>query len=176
MPLMDTYKLAQMFLRATDEILTELLDEKCNKGEIATVPEPKALFEVAVILGLTGDHEGRVVLEFCLDTALTIVSIMNFGEEFLDMDDMATATLTELGNQVAGRAATFYNDAGGSLQISPPILMCGMGMRCSDLHPATRLTVSIGAGDVVVNLSTVPKTETDPLCSAALNGAARNQT
>ena len=153
----ENERLAQVFLRATHEILAELLDEVGTKGEIQSVDQPKAVFEVAVILGLTGDHEGRVVLEFCLDTALIIVSIMNFGEEFLDMDDMATATLTEMGNQVAGRAATIYNDAGGHLQISPPTLMCGMGMRCNDLHPATRMSVSIGAGDVVVNLSTRPK-------------------
>lgn len=151
---------AQVFLQATEEVLNQVLDEVVDPGQMALAPQPVSILEVAVILGLTGDQEGRVLFEFGQETALRIAGAMNFGETFVELDSMCRATLSELGNLVAGRAVTIFNDGGGNLQISPPILMCGMGMRSSDQSGVLRMCVRTSLGEVYVNLSVRSKVVT----------------
>jgi chemotaxis protein CheX len=146
----------EFFYEATKDVLDQILDEAVKPCGIQKVDSPSEILEVAVILGLTGHQEGRVVFEFSQQTGLNIAKVMNFGEEFLELDHMARATLSELGNLIAGRAVTLINNAGGLLQISPPILMCGIGMRCSDMSAVHKMKFGTHVGDVFVNLSIRP--------------------
>lgn len=139
--------------QATEEVLAQVLDGEIRQGEASVVQSPVEILEVAVILGLTGDHEGRILFEFGHATALKIAVAMNFGEPFEELDSMARATLSELGNLIAGRFVSLHNDAGGELHISPPILMCGIGMRSSDQSAVHRIGVETPCGQVYVNLS-----------------------
>lgn len=143
--------------QATEEVLVQVLDGEVSCGETSLVQSPVEILEVAVILGLTGDYEGRILFEFGHATALKIAIAMNFGEPFEELDSMARATLSELGNLVAGRFVSLHNDSGGELHISPPILMCGIGMRSSDQSPVHRIGVQTQCGEVYVNLSVRPK-------------------
>ena len=146
----------QTFVQATVEVLQDLLEQKLHPTPIETVDSPVAVLEVAVIVGITGNLEGRVLFEFSSRTALEIASVMNFGERFDEFNSMVRSTLSELGNLIAGRAVTLLNDSGADLHISPPILMCGLGMRSSDESPVKRFTVPTPCGDACVNLSTRP--------------------
>ena len=143
----------ETFVQATVEVLRDLYDEEYAPTPIVNVPSPVSILDVAVIVGLTGDWQGRVLFEFSMPTALGVVSVMNFGEVFEDLDSMARATLSELGNLVAGRAVTLVNDRGGMVHISPPILMAGLGMRSSDESPVQRFTVPTSSGEVGVNIA-----------------------
>jgi len=143
--------------QATEEVLVQVLDGEVKRGQLSMVQSPVEILEVAVILGLTGDYEGRILFEFSLVTALKIAGGMNFGEHFNELDSMARATLSELGNLIAGRFVSLHNDAGGELHISPPILMCGIGMRSSDQSAVHRIGVQTHCGEVFVSLSVRPK-------------------
>lgn len=143
--------------QATEEVFVQVLDGGVSCGETSLVQSPVEILEVAVILGLTGDYEGRILFEFGHATALKIAIAMNFGEPFEELDSMARATLSELGNLIAGRFVSLHNDSGGELHISPPILMCGIGMRSSDQSPVHRIGVETQCGQVYVNLSVRPK-------------------
>lgn len=141
------------FSRATEEILNTILEKPVTVGDSFTCTAPVDVMEVVVILGLTGDMEGRVLLECSEQTALKIVEAMNFGEAFETLEPMARATLNELGNLVAGRALTLFNDAGGRLSMTPPMLLCGVGMRASDRAPVHVIPVETEHGPMRVNLS-----------------------
>jgi chemotaxis protein CheX len=143
--------------QATEEVLMQVLDGEVKRGDVSMVHSPVEILEVAVILGLTGDYEGRILFEFSHASALKIAVAMNFGEPFEELDHMARATLSELGNLVAGRFVSLHNDAGGELHISPPILMCGIGMRSSDQSAVHRIAVETNCGQVFVNLSVRPR-------------------
>lgn len=143
---------AQLFLRAAQEVLAQVLDEAVAACEIVRMAQPISLQDMVVVLGLTGDQEGRVLFEFAGDTALRVAGVMNFGENFEEFNGMAGATLSELGNLIAGRAATLFNDSGGKLDISPPFVMRGVGMRSSD--PMQRMSLVTSCGPVIVNFST----------------------
>lgn len=143
--------------QATVEVLEQVLDGEVKRGESSMVQSPVEILEVAVILGLTGDYEGRILFEFGHGTALKIAVAMNFGEPFEELDSMARATLSELGNLIAGRFVSLHNDSGGELHISPPILMCGIGMRSSDQSAVHRIAVETNCGEVFVNLSVRPR-------------------
>lgn len=141
------------FATAAEEVLNQVLEEPVKVGEAFNCTSPVEVMEVVVILGLTGDLEGRVLLELSEKTALKVVEAMNFGEAFDNLDSMARATLSELGNLVAGRALTLFNDDGGHLSMTPPMLLCGIGMRASDKHPVHTIPVETGHGPVRINLS-----------------------
>lgn len=143
--------------QATEEVLVQVLDGEVKRGQLSLVQSPVEILEVAVILGLTGDYEGRILFEFGHSTALKIAVAMNFGEPFEELDSMARATLSELGNLIAGRFVSLHNDSGGELHISPPILMCGIGMRSSDQSAVHRIGVETNCGEVFVNLSVRPR-------------------
>lgn len=143
----------ETFAQATQDVMDQILDEKAVVGEAASTSSPFELLEVNVILGLTGDLEGRVMFEFNQADALRYCQVMNYGEEFSELDSLARSTLSELGNLIAGRAVTIIHDQGGRLSISPPILMCGMGVRASDLNPVNRFPVRAACGEMYVNLS-----------------------
>ncbi len=65
--------------QATEEVLVQVLDGEVKRGELSLVQSPVEILEVAVILGLTGDYEGRILFEFSHATALKIAVTMNFG-------------------------------------------------------------------------------------------------
>ena len=142
------------FQQGTEEVLIQVLEVPVEQGEVLVVDSPVAILEVAVIIGLTGDLDGRVIFEFNREAALKIASVMNFGEEFESLDDsMARATLSELGNLIGGRAVTLFNDGGNNLSISTPMLMCGLGIRTSDQQAVRKISVKTECGEVLVNLS-----------------------
>lgn len=143
----------ETFAQATQDVLDQILDEKANVGEAVRSSSPIDLLEVNIILGLTGDLEGRVMFEFNQADALMYCQVMNYGEEFTELDSLARSTLAELGNLIAGRAVTIIHDAGGRLSISPPIVMCGLGVRASDLNPVDRFPVVAPCGTMYVNMS-----------------------
>lgn len=161
----------ESFRRASLEVLQDVLEVTLSPGPVLSVDSPVAILEVAVIVGITGDVEGRVLFELSTDTAMRVSSVMNFGETFLEFDSMVRATLAELGNLIAGRAVTLINDEGGDLHISPPILMCGLGMRSSDQSPVQRFSIPTPHGEVGINLCVrAARNQTAP-AAGRLNGA-----
>ncbi|MBT9588575.1 chemotaxis protein CheX [bacterium] len=171
----DSEKCAQYFLQATGEVLKLVLNEAGVREEVTGMAHSGAVSDVVVILGLTGEaQEGRVLFELTHDTALRIVGAMNSGEEFDELNEMARATVAELGNLVAGRALTLFNDAGGNLHLSPPLLLYGVGIRIAHFSPANRMSVLSSLGEVGVNLWLRPKTNSArlPKRPAAGNPAA----
>lgn len=141
-------------MRATQEVMVQVQDGPVSLGDGEQLTAPVDVMEVCVILGLTGDLEGRVIFEFGAADALSIVGAMNYGETFTTMDSLARATLCELGNLVAGRALTLFNDQGGNMSLSPPMLLCGLGLRTDDQNPVLRFQVRTGSGNFYINLST----------------------
>ena len=139
------------FSRATVEVLATYLEQPARAGAPVQVSDPSELQEVTVIIGITGDMEGRLMLELSKGCALRLCESMNFGEPFSSLCSLARSTLAEMGNLVAGRAVTMLNDEGSKFSITPPVILCGVGMKASGLLNPTIVPVITEHGTVLVN-------------------------
>ncbi len=150
---MVTQNFASDFTRGAVEVLETYLE---NPAYVATGTEESGgddLEEVAVIIGITGRVEGRMILEMGMKTALRLCEALNWGEPFAAFNEMARATLSELANLVSGRAVTYLNDKGTLVSITPPVIFCGKGMKaCSYLTPFV-VPIETDCGQLKVNVA-----------------------
>lgn len=119
------------FAQATYDVLKEVLEVPITRGKLALKKSPVSINGVAVILGLTGGVEGRVIFDLSEESAIKISGAMNY-EEFDTFHDLARSTISELGNIIAGKAVTLLNDSGFHFNITPPILLHGKDMKTTD--------------------------------------------
>ena len=79
-----------------------------------------------VILGVTGQMQGRVLISIPIDNAKKIASNMMMGMPVEELDDMSMSALSELGNMIMGTSATYLSGNGVLVDITPPMIEKGM--------------------------------------------------
>ena len=141
------------FVDSATGVLKEVLCTDVKQGDLSLGSRVFSIHEVAVVVGLVGQVEGRVVIDFSKNTALQIVSVMN-GETFTEFDEMANATLTELGNMITGRAVTKLAELGYKFDVTPPAIFCGAST-IADANQIESLIVPLNmtVGTVTINVA-----------------------
>ena len=119
------------FVEPAFNILKEVLDTDISRGELYLKATSMPVLGVAAIIGLTGDVEGRVLLDMSMETAISIASTMN-AEEFDELDALGKATIAELANMITGQAVTKLHELGYDFDLSPPSLITGDNMVVTD--------------------------------------------
>ena len=79
-----------------------------------------------IIVGLTGEMRGQVLLYMTQENACTIASKMCMME-ITEINELAASALSELGNMIMGNAATVFSSNGVGIDITPPKLEHGQG-------------------------------------------------
>ena len=64
---------------------------------------------VVILIGVTGEMRGQVVLSIDEKKACEIASRMMMGMPVPELDDMAISAISELGNMIMGNAATVFS-------------------------------------------------------------------
>ena len=77
-----------------------------------------------IIIGLTGELKGQVLICFNRDAALDVAAKMCMAP-VTRMDEMSCSALCELGNMILGNAATLFAADGIGIDITPPTLSHG---------------------------------------------------
>lgn len=77
-----------------------------------------------IIIGVTGEMRGQVLIGMSEDDACNIASKMCMME-VKQIDDFAASALSELGNMIMGNAATVFSSNGVGIDITPPTLSNG---------------------------------------------------
>ncbi|MDR2601690.1 MAG: chemotaxis protein CheX [Spirochaetaceae bacterium] len=140
------------FVEAAYNVLKEMLEDgtdiKC--GEFYLENSSMKILGVAVIVGLAGNVEGRVMFDMSQKTALKVAGAMNAGEIFNTLDNMAKATLTELANIVTAQAVSKLHDIGFKFDLTPPALFSGENMEIAALQTeALVVPIELGANGVI---------------------------
>lgn len=73
-----------------------------------------------VMIGITGDLQGQVILGMRLPIALDIASKMMMGMEVNELNDLAKSAIGELINMIMGNAVTDFFNMDVKLDITPP--------------------------------------------------------
>ncbi len=109
--------------------------------------------DVAAVVGMAGEVEGRVILEMDQDTALNVAGVMN-QESFPELNALALDTLMELANLVVAKAVTVLNDKGFAFKLSPPIVFTGANLSTSSLNLETLVIPLRGnAGEIRLDIA-----------------------
>ena len=139
------------FIESSVSVLREVLGCDVTRGQISLGSKISVLHDVAVVVGLVGQVEGRVVLDLDKKTALNIVSTMN-GEVISDFDELANATLTELGNMISGRAVTKLAELGYKFDVTPPAIFIGSST-IGDIVESLIVPIDTSLGSFKINVA-----------------------
>ncbi|PKL11599.1 MAG: chemotaxis protein CheX [Spirochaetae bacterium HGW-Spirochaetae-6] len=140
------------FLEATEEILKELLDVEVQRGEMDLKPQER-IPDVGVLVGVTGQAVGRMLIISDRNLADKLVEIMN-GEKHDLRSDMAQSTIGEIGNMIMGRAITKLYDLGFHFEITPPSVIVGSEVRITTLGIETlSVPYTLPMGSLEINIS-----------------------
>ncbi len=112
------------FLMASTKILKDMcfIDAKIGKPYIKN----PAFFEdtLIILIGITGEMKGQVMIAFSDEVACDIASKM-IMMPITVMDDLAKSAICELGNMIMGNTATIFSTKGIAIDITPPTVANG---------------------------------------------------
>lgn len=119
------------FVESAIEILSSTVTEDIKRGDLELRSSIQPMLGLALIVGITGQVTGRVVIDMTQPLGLKIASLMN-QEDMKDFDELVNATLTELANMIVGNAVTKLHKDGFTFDITPPAIFIGDNLRLSD--------------------------------------------
>lgn len=144
-------ELLNPFIVAAGEVLNQELGVQANRGKLSLQRDTYISDDITVLISLVGDIWGVVIISLSFDTAKAIVSHM-LGEEITEFNELAQSGVGELGNVIAGQAATKLAQAGYKADISVPTMIVGKGSRISTFD-IDRLIVPLETEFGVVSLT-----------------------
>jgi chemotaxis protein CheX len=115
-------ELIQPFINAADAVLSQGLQGSTKVGNLTMEEDAYRRKGVAGMIALTGDIEGRIVLDLEPATAVKVASHYA-GAELPESDALIKETIFELANQVVGNAISALNDQGFHFRVHPPLLL-----------------------------------------------------
>ena len=141
------------FVESSVSVLKEALGLQVRRENVSLKAKAQPVLDVAVIVGLVGQVEGRVIFDLDTQTAINIASRMN-DEAMTEFDELAKATITELGNMITGRAVTKLSELGYKFDVTPPAIFTGSNMEISDVNiEALVVPIDTDLGRVEINVA-----------------------
>lgn len=107
---------------------TKVISEACNLTPRVGKPYVRngtfTSDSIVIMIGVTGEMQGQVMLAFKKEVALAIASKMMFME-VTQLDEISTSAICELGNMIMGNASTAFSVKNIGIDITPPTLCEG---------------------------------------------------
>lgn len=108
--------------KSFEEIMLEVTGEGIQADDEFAI-QPENRLSLSIIIGISGNTNGRILLNTSVDYGKNIATAMNFGDPLENEEDLHVY-LAEFANMFCGRAATHINNAFGKREIwiSPPAI------------------------------------------------------
>jgi chemotaxis protein CheX len=146
-------ELIQPFINAADAVLAQGLQCPMSIGNLSMEEEAYRRKGIAALIWITGDIEGRIILDLDPETAVRVASKFA-GAELPETDALVRETVFELANQVIGNAVTVLNDQGFHFRVHPPVLHTSEhGPKSSEDTEALVICFETAIGDVFMNIA-----------------------
>jgi len=146
-------ELIQPFINAADAVLSQGLQGTTKVGNLSMEEEAYRREGVAGMVALTGDIEGRIILDLEPQTAVRVASHYA-GAELPESDGLIKETIYELANQVVGNAVCALNDQGFHFRVHPPLLLTSAeGDKTSEDVEALVICFETSLGNVFMNVA-----------------------
>ena len=141
------------FLMSATKIMQEICQTEMKIGKPYVKTTEFENKSVAVMIGITGELKGQVIMAFEFNKALDVASKMMMGMPVTALDDMSISAISELGNMIMGNAATIFSTKGilttkgYVIDITPPSV-CHGDMTITQSY-TQNICVPIHSGDEV---------------------------
>jgi chemotaxis protein CheX len=146
-------ELIQPFINAADAVLSQGLSCTTKVGGLSMEEDGYRCKGVAGMVALTGEIEGRIILDLDTKTALRVASHYA-GVALPESDGLIKETIFELANQVVGNAVCTLNDQGFHFRVHPPVLLSSEeGDKSSEDVEALMICFETSLGDVFMNVA-----------------------
>ena len=146
-------ELIQPFINAADAVLAQGLHSPTSVANLSMEQEAYRRKGVAALIWVTGDIEGRIVIDLDPTTAVRVASRFA-GTELPESDELVRETVCELANQVIGNAVTSLNDQGFHFRVHPPVLHTSEhGPKSSEDTEALVICFETSIGNVFLNIA-----------------------
>ena len=110
---------------------------------------------VIIMIGITGEMRGSVIIALTYNKALEIASKMMMGMPVTELDEMATSAISELGNMIMGNAATILSTKGVGIDITPPTL-CRGNLTITQSY-TKNICIPLSGDDITIELDVAVK-------------------
>jgi len=146
-------ELIQPFINSADAVLAQGLQCSTAIGNLSMEEEAYRRKGVAAMVWVTGDIEGRIIIDLDPETAVRVASKMA-GSDLPESDLLVRETACELANQIIGNAITALNDQGFHFRVHPPLLLTSSeGDKTSEDVEALMICFETGLGNVFMNVA-----------------------
>lgn len=112
------------FLMAASSIMRDMCQLTTTVGKPYVKTTEFDQSSVIILIGVTGEMRGQVIIAFSLDIACDIASKM-IMMPITEMNELSMSAISELGNMILGNAATILSTKGIGIDITPPTLCRG---------------------------------------------------
>jgi len=147
-------ELIQPFINSADAVFGEALHCQTHIGELTMEERPYERKGLAALVAITGEIEGRVIVDVEPETAIRVANQLGNGGETAPSDELTRETVCELANLVIGNAVTTLNDRGFKFKVHPPEFHASReGLKGSHDTEAIVLRFETAAGDIYVNIA-----------------------
>jgi chemotaxis protein CheX len=146
-------ELIQPFINAADAVLSQGLSGATKVANLSMEEEGYRRKGVAGMVALSGDIEGRIILDLEPQVAVRVASHYA-GTELPESDSLIKETIFELANQVVGNAVCALNDEGFRFRVHPPALVTSEeGDKSSEDVEALMMCFETAMGSVFMNVA-----------------------
>lgn len=144
--------MASPFVKAFFELLPQMGFQEVKRGNLKLIEKMTASLDVVAVVGLTEKLRGNVAYAMSQETAKKFASQMMMGMPVETLDEMAQSAISEAANMLTANAAMTLEAQGVKVNISPPTLVIGKGVRVRIAQVKT-LVVEIQTDAGIVNLN-----------------------
>jgi chemotaxis protein CheX len=146
-------ELIQPFINAADAVLSQGLSTTTKVDHLSMEEDAYRRKGVAGMVALSGDIEGRIILDLEPQTAVRVAS-HSAGADLPESDALIKETIFELANQVVGNAISALNDQGFHFRVHPPLLLTAeQGDKTSEDTEALMILFETSMGNVFMNVA-----------------------
>lgn len=146
-------KFINPFVSGAQSVLSMMLGEPPVRGPLAAESTTATSNQVNVVVGVTGDAQGTIIVGMSLTCADKIASKM-IGQPIRTFDSLAASAIAELGNMICGNALTQLSQDGLICDITPPTVIRGQKVQiASTASPTIHIPFSLSYGDVTLSIA-----------------------
>ena len=121
--------LATPFIKAFFDLLPQLGFQQVKRGNLRVSEKMAVSLDVIAVVGLSQQLRGNVAYAMSQETAKKFASVMMMGMPVEQLDEMSQSAISEASNKITANAAMTLESQGISVNISPPTLVIGRGVK-----------------------------------------------
>lgn len=112
------------FLLSATKVMKDMCMVDVKLGKPSITEANFTADTVIIMIGITGEIKGQVLITFSPTTSCDIASRMMMMP-VTSLDEISISAISELGNMILGNAATVFSTKGIEIDITPPTICRG---------------------------------------------------